>query len=246
MSESLFNTKCKGNDECTSVFFWPGVSCFLLLYLLFFLYHEEITRFVRDGLSLKLPIVSKIMNNRNTQDSAEDLSCMDHRLNGHSKGSGFLKMIFYYYPILHLFRNSVGVHREQQIIGDLETRFLRAFNFIVINTPFFGCPSENVRPVEKTFILCSVSYCLLALVSFLNNIFTKVVKIAKKFIISQNEIHRSMQDAYALELLEISAYGLPQLSLISLSWCTLLQLKFVYLCFMLEWEISKFCLLMVT
>ena len=201
MSESLFNTKCKANDECKSVFFWPGVSCFLLLYLLFFLYHEEITRFVRNGLSLKLPIVSKIMNNRNTQDSAEDLSCMNHRLNGHSKGSGFLKIIFYYYQIVHLFRNSVGAPREHQILGNLERRFFRAFNFIVINIPSFGCPFQNVRPVEKTLIVRSMGYCLLALVGFLY-IFTKVfTDTAKKIIIRNN--HRS-QNTATRELFETS------------------------------------------
>ena len=200
MSESLFNTKCKANYECKSVFFWPGVLCFLLLYLLFFLYHEEITRFVRNGLSLKFPIVSKIMNNRNTQNSTEDLSCMNHRINGHSKGSGFLKIIFYYYQIVHLLRNSVGAHREHQILGNLQTQFFRAFNFIVINIPSFGCPFQNVRPVENwTLILRSVGYSLLALVSFLY-IFTKIFKIAKKFIIKNN--HRS-QNAVTLELFEI-------------------------------------------
>ena len=199
MSESLFNTKCKANDECKSVFFWPGVSCFLLFYLLFFLYHEEITRFVRNGLSLKLPIFSKIINNRNTQDSAEDLSCMNHRLNGHSKGSGFLKIIFYYYQIVHLFRNSIGAHTEHQILGNLQTQFFRAFNFIVINIPSFGCPFQNVRPVEKTLIVRSIGYCLLALVGFLY-IFTKVFKIAKKFIIRNN--HRS-QNAATPELFEV-------------------------------------------
>ena len=189
----------QGHDECTSVFFWPGVSCFLLLYLLFFLYYEEISKFLRSGLSLKLPIVSKIMNNRNIQDSAEDLNCMNHR-HGHSTSSGFLKIIFYYYQIVHLFRNSVGAHGKHQILGNLQTRFFRAFNFIVINIPFFGCPFQNVKPVEMTAILRSVGYCLLALVGFLY-IFTKIFKIAKKFIIRNN--HRS-QNAATLELFEIS------------------------------------------
>lgn len=47
MSESLFNTKCKLNNDCTSVTFWPAISVYLILYLLFFLYQEDILSFAQ-------------------------------------------------------------------------------------------------------------------------------------------------------------------------------------------------------
>ena len=178
MSESLFNTNCKANDECTSVIFWPLVSCFLLLYLLFFLYREEITAFVRNGLSLRrFPIGSKFKT-RNVQNSNEDVSCKNNCRA--SKSSGFLKIIFYYYQIVHLFRNSVSASRNHQILGKLEKTFSEVFNLVVINFPSFGCPLQNTQPVEKIFILHSVGYCLLALIGFLY-ILTKVFKIVRKF-----------------------------------------------------------------
>ena len=176
MSESLFNTECKANDECTSIMFWPLVSCFLLLYLLFFLYREEIIGFVRNGISLRLPFSTKF-EARNVQNSNEDISSKENcRV---SKSSGFLKIIFYYYQIVHLFRNSVSARQNHQILGKLEKTFSGAFNFIVINFQSFGCPFQNIRPVEKTVILHCHGYCLLALIAFLY-ILTKIFKIVRK------------------------------------------------------------------
>ena len=157
---------------------------------------------------------------------------MNHRLNEHSKGSGFLKIIFYHYQIVHLFRNSFGAHKEHQIFGDLQTQFFRAFNFIAINIPFFGCPFQNVRPVEKTIIVRSMGYCLLALVGFLY-IFTKVSKIAKKFMIRNN--HRS-QNATPLELFEIS--NTSQISRFSVR----IASAFTYISLLMYSSSTQFCL----
>ena len=173
MSVPLFTTKCKANSECTSIIFWPGVLCFFILYLLFFLYHEEITHFIRKSLSLKLllmklPLMSKI-EHRNSQNSNE------------TGGSGFLKILFYYYQTIHLFRNSDVSRRSEKIIVKLENTFSRAINLIVINIPSFGCPFQNLQAVEKTVILHSVGHCLLALTGLLL-IITKLFTIVKKCV----------------------------------------------------------------
>ena len=157
MSEPLFTTKCKANNECTNIIFWPGVLCYLIVYLLFFLYHEEITSFISKGLSLKLSLFSELQQ----------------------RNGGFLKIIFYYYQIVHLFRNSVVSQKNNQIFGKLEKVISRAFNLIVINVPSFDCPFQNLRPVEKTVVLHSVGYFLLALIGFLY-ILTKVFKVVSR------------------------------------------------------------------
>ena len=178
MSEPLFTTKCKANNECTNIIFWPGVLCYLIVYLLFFLYHEEITSFISKGLSLKLSLFSEPQQ-RNSQSMVSDNN------HNHSKGGGFLKIIFYYYQIVHLFRNSVVSQKNNQIFGKLEKVISRAFNLIVINVPSFDCPFQNLRPVEKTFILHSVGYFLLALLGFLY-ILTKVFNVVRRAIKTNN------------------------------------------------------------
>ena len=172
MSEPLFTTKCKANSECTSIIFWPGVLCFFILYLLFFLYHEEITHFIRKGLSLKLPFIKfpvMKIEQRNGQTSNK------------TRGSGFLKILFYYYQIIHLFRNSVVSRRNKIILVTLENTFSKIINLIVIDIPSFGCPFQNLQSIEKAVILHSVGYCLLALTGLLF-IITKLFTIVKKCV----------------------------------------------------------------
>ena len=173
MSVPLFTTKCKANSECTSIIFWPGALCLFILYLLFFLYHEEITHFIRKSLSLKLPcrklpLMSKI----------EHTNCQS---SNKTRSSGFLKILFYYYQTIQLFRNSVVTRRRKKILVKLENTFSRTINLIVINIPSFGCPFQNLQAIGKTVILHSVGYCLLALTGLLL-IITKVFTIEKKCV----------------------------------------------------------------
>ena len=178
MSEPLFDTKCKSNRQCTSVIFWPGVLCFLILYLIFFLYHEEITRFIRKGLSLKSPFISRIRDS-NMQNSSGQISSL-YNQNCDPKGSGFLKIIFYYYQIVHLFRRCVGSRRSNKILSNLQKIFSRTLNLIVVNIPSFDCPFQDLQPVWKAFVLHSIGYCLLALVGVLF-LFAKFFMIIKVF-----------------------------------------------------------------
>ena len=165
MSESLLNARCKLNEECQSLIFSTGISCLVTLYLIFFLYHEEITSFVRKSLFLKLHLILRIREN--------DVQGRE------SKASGLLKIIFYYYQIVHLFRNCAVANRSQRIPVKLEKLFSRTLNLIVADFLTFDCPFQNLRPVVKAVILHSVGYCLLVLVGLIYA-FTKLFRIIKK------------------------------------------------------------------
>ena len=167
MSESLFDTKCKANKDCTSVTFWPGISAYLIIYLSFFLYKKEIINFVQKY-------------------------CTPRTRNGlNSKPSGLLKILFYYYQVVHLLSNSVGSDVNVKLFDDMNKRLSRAFNFLIIGIPSMDCPFQNLRPVQKAAIVHSVGYCLLALLCLLYlSIF--VFKIVKKLSV------RSTQEMVAL------------------------------------------------
>ena len=167
MSESLFDTKCKPNKDCKSVTFWPAISAYLIIYLSFFLYKKEIINFVQKY-------------------------CSPRTRNGlNSKPSGLLKILFYYYQVVHLLSNSVGSDVKVKLFDDMDKRLSRAFNFLIIGIPSIDCPFQDLRPVQKAAIVHSVGYCLLALLCLLYlSIF--VFKIVKKLSV------RSTQEMVAL------------------------------------------------
>ena len=159
MSESLFDTKCKPNKDCTSVIFWPGVSAYLIFYLLFFLYQKDIINFVQKRFIPRIFLAS-----RNGQKS---------------KSGGLLKIIFYYYQIVHLLRNTVRSDAKVKLLDDMETFLSKSFNFLIIGIPSIDCPFQDLRPVQKAVIVHSVGYSLLALLCLLYlSIF--VFKVVKK------------------------------------------------------------------
>ena len=147
MSESLFNTKCKANKDCTSVGFWPALSTYLILYLLFFLYQEDVFNFVQTRVFSR--IFSPSRSSRN------------------SKPGGLIKIIFYYYQVVHLLRNSVGSDEKDQLLDNVENILSRALNFLIIDIFSFDCPFKDLRPVKKAILVNSVGYCLLVLVCLL-------------------------------------------------------------------------------
>lgn len=146
MSESLFDTKCKPNKDCASVSFWIGISIYLILYLLFFLYQENIVNFM---LKHFIPRICSSRNDRN------------------STSGGLHKNFFYYYQVSHLLKTSVSSIDKLQFLDDMENFFSRAFGFLVINFSSFDCPFQDLRPVEKAIITHSVEYSLLLLVGLL-------------------------------------------------------------------------------
>ena len=147
MSESLFSTKCKPNKDCTSVIFWLGVPAYLTLYLLFFLYQEDIFNFVHTR------VISRIF--------------LPSRNGRYTKPGGMIKIIFYYYQVVHLLRNSVSADDKARLLDDMEFFLSRAFNFLIISIPAFDCPFQDLRPVQKAIIIHSVGYSLLVLLCLL-------------------------------------------------------------------------------
>ena len=158
MSESLFDTKCKANKDCTSVTFWPAISAYLTLYLLFFLYQKDIINFVLRRITTTYFLSSR--NGRN------------------SEPGGLLKIIFYYYQVVHLLGNSVGSEVKVQFFDDIENFSSRAFNFLIIGIISIDCPFQDLRPVQKVVIVNSVGYSLLTLLCllYLSIFLFKIVK----------------------------------------------------------------------
>ena len=142
MSESLFDTKCKPNKDCTSTIFLLGISAYLLLYLLFFLYQRDLINFLQKRFIPR--IFSSARNSEN------------------SKSGGLLKILFYYYQTVYLLRNSVPTGTEIELLHNVDFFLTRAFNFLAIAIPFIDCPFPHLRPVGKAIIIHSVGFCLLA------------------------------------------------------------------------------------
>ena len=145
MSESLFNTKCTLNENCSLLYFMLVVVPYLVLYLLFFLFQEDY-------------IFSKIERRIFNEENEE---------NEENYSGGLLKIIFYYYQVIHLLRNVVGPNRKENVLENKESYFyhyfFEVFNFLVIGIPCIDCPKPNLRAVKKAVILHSVGYCLLSM-----------------------------------------------------------------------------------
>ena len=136
MSESLFNTKCKSNKDCTSVTFWSAASVYLLLYFAIFLFQEEIENFVRRQFIPRLFL------------SSEDKQ--------KAKDKGLLKIIFYYYQTLHILLNSVRTDDKAELLNKVKSFLTRSFSFIAVGISSIDCPFEDLRPVKKAIIVHSV------------------------------------------------------------------------------------------
>ena len=157
MSESLFSTHCISNAECSMKYFIFGSSMLFVLYLLFFLFHKEITKFFRSLLHRRRVSVSR---------GNEDGENTTTKSNS-SKDGGLIKIIFYYYQVCFLLRGCVGSRKQSQFIHNWENSVSRLLNIVVVQLPSFNCPLENLRAVHKAVLLHSVGYCLLGLLGLL-------------------------------------------------------------------------------
>ncbi len=179
MSESLFSTECLPNHKCGSDVVWPLAFCYCTVYLLFFLYHEEIVGFVK-----KLAFLSR--RREENQNPSEHASNRSHR------SSGMLKILFYYYQVVRLFRNSVDSYRHETFVDRIGNVVSKAFNFIVAGLSSFECPFPNLHPVEKQVILHSVGYVLLG--------FLGVLYILTMSLALLNRSRRSQRQAIEMDI----------------------------------------------
>ena len=159
MSESLFDTHCRLNNDCTSASFWPAISVYLILYLLFFLYQEDIVSFARRRI-LNRTIFSSTYSRK-------------------SEPGGLFKILFYYYQVGQLLNNTVGEKEKVGLLDNMKNVLSRSLNFLIVALPVFDCPFKDLRVVQKAIIVHSVGYGLLALLCLLYS-FTVLFKLLKK------------------------------------------------------------------
>ncbi|CAB4028866.1 Hypothetical predicted protein [Paramuricea clavata] len=154
MSDTLFSSQCTANAKCSGSLFIPSALAMLLLYLIFFLYHEEIVSIVRKTLFGSLSIFETRKTDRNVESKR-------------MQSSGLLKVIFYYYQVVRLLRSTVGPQNKNKIIAKPEDIIGRVLNMVLVDVSLFSCPVQNLQPVQKAAILHSVGYCLLVLLGIL-------------------------------------------------------------------------------
>ena len=178
MSEPLFSTKCKQNQECSSFTFWVGVSVLLLLSFLFFLYQSEITAFLLTGLFFLKPLRFRSVSQLKVSNEYFTLSPVGRN---ESTGSGFLKIIFYYYQVIHIFKSTGEWSDKQNLLVSLQDHFTKAFNFIIGNFYFihFDCPLQNVTPIKKTVLLHSMGFFLIG-ITFLTFLLIQFYKLLRR------------------------------------------------------------------
>jgi hypothetical protein len=169
MSESLFSTQCISNRKCSlNYFFILGVIALFVLYLVFFLYHKEILRFLRKSLfrNRLSSSISRRTEQRNTDGNT-------------SSSSGMIKIFFYYYQVCYFLRSSVGSSKRGEFLHNFEDVISRVMNMVVINLPSFNCPLKNLRAVPKIVVLHSVGYCLVGLL-FLLHLINKLFLMSRR------------------------------------------------------------------
>ncbi len=165
-SESLFSTACKQNNTCNASIFFPAAVVLILAYIIFFLYHEDIVRFLHRGFSVKLP---------NLSDRPDTRGC-----------GGCIKILFYYYQTIHLLLSSVGFEEKHEFIKRINDFISHVFNLQVSVTSLFDCPLPSITPVSKTLISHSVGFVLLLTLGVGCLIWKLCSKISKRKIVRPN------------------------------------------------------------
>ena len=158
-SELLFGTECQPNKDCESKFIWIGISVIVPLYCLFFLYYNDIVKFLTTAFFAS----SKIRSQKLCDSPTESNSTEPHPL---PMLGGYLKIIFYYYQIIHIFNSSIGDRGQAfKLIDHFVTPM---FNFLVSANMFsLRCPFKDLHPIHKVAILNSLGFLLLIFIGLL-------------------------------------------------------------------------------
>ncbi|XP_028399337.1 uncharacterized protein LOC114522788 [Dendronephthya gigantea] len=184
MSDGLFSSSCIFNAKCSVSLFIPSALAILILYLIFFLYHEEIERIISKILFSSL----KIFTSRRIPARTPT--------NERNRRGGLIKVVFYYYQVVRLLQGTVGSQKRNHILGKLEDFIARLLNMILVDTALLNCPFQSLQPVQKTAILHSVGYFLLGLLAILY-IITVLVLYLQKFL--KNSGYNEMTNIVANE-----------------------------------------------
>ena len=157
-SELLFGTECTPNEECESKLFWVELSIFVLLYCLFFFFYQDLVNYLAKAVFSSTKLFPRRRPNLHTQSQSTETYF------GRRCG-GCLKIIFYYYQIVHIFISSVGEpgHALQKVRLFLDP----IFNLLVSNLLFVKCPFKDLYPIQKTVILHSLGVLMLLFLGLL-------------------------------------------------------------------------------
>ena len=174
-SELLFGTECQPNKDCESRYFWIAISVIVPLYCMFFLYYNDIVKLLTTALSVSTKIRSQKLRYSPTESNCTEP-------HPRTMFGGYLKIIFYYYQIIHIFNSSIGGRGQAfKLIDHFVTPI---FNFLVSADVFsIRCPFKDLHPIHKVAILNSLGFLLL--------IFIGLLFIAWKVIIAfkRNRLH---------------------------------------------------------
>ncbi|XP_028399339.1 uncharacterized protein LOC114522791 [Dendronephthya gigantea] len=172
MSDGLFSSSCISNAKCSVSLFIPSALAILVLYLIFFLYHEEIERIISRIFFGSL----KIFNSRRIPARTPT--------NERNRRGGMIKVVFYYYQVVRLLQGTVGSQKRNHVIENLKDFIARILNMVLVDTTLLNCPFQSLQPVQKAAILHSVGYFLLGLLAILYIISVLVLYLQKFFKIS--------------------------------------------------------------
>ena len=197
MSKPLFSSKCIESETCNDYTFWLGFSL-LLLSFLFFLYLNEITTFLQNGSSWATFLRPQSHHHLETHNDYLSFAPDGRNV---PTGTGLLKIIFYYYQVVHILKRCGDWSDKHTLLGNLQDLFTKVLNFITADISFFDsdCPLQNITPVKKVVLLHSMGFCLLG-ISPLTCVVLKVRNFIDKqkatsiHIINASEIHPSSTD----------------------------------------------------
>ena len=158
-SELLFGTECKPNEECDSRSFFIGLSIFVPLYCMFFLYYGDLIKYLTSALFTSSMSCTKQSRDSHTQSHST-------KIHSNRMFCGSLKIIFYYYQIIYIFNSSVaGPGEAFKMINN----FLTPIFSLLVSANVFGikCSFKSLQPIHKIAILHSLGFLLLLFTGFL-------------------------------------------------------------------------------
>ena len=243
-SESMLSAKCIANKDCKVFEFW--IIAFLLvgIYVMFFLYKNEIISFIYKRLVLShLPSSiyggkQSLQEGRISTDQYvkydaiaacdsgkenEDEECPMDKSDSNCF-AGFLKVVFYFYQIEPLLR-SYENDTESKVIQDMKTTITSFFNFhFLAGSGSMSCSSHNATPLTKVVTrstLLLIMLLMLGCADLLSMFFHHVKKPCLRDIDVQRSYRVLFTERVLLALFEAAllSYALIAKTVFSLLTC---------------------------
>ncbi|KAK3746251.1 hypothetical protein QZH41_005285 [Actinostola sp. cb2023] len=148
-SESMFNHKCRPNEECYDGWFWVIAALFSITIAFYILHRPPVVRFLIQQLCWFKTVTPKSSNEPE----------MENRHGGH----GYSKIIFYFYQVAELLMmDSTSEILKRNVLISSVVAF---YNFEVeIADSSFGCPFPGLAVVTKKLFLSSQVFAAMAFV----------------------------------------------------------------------------------